>query len=198
MTQRIEYGKFVIEVVSLERLDLLDKNARFFRAEQFKRLVENVKADGQLSQIPFCVQRQDGRFLVLSGNHRVKAAKAAGLAEIPIIFPTQPLTEQQELAIQLSHNAIAGQDDPVILKELWDQLSDVNLKMYSGLDDKQLGALLKMPMPALSDVRLDFRTTTFLFLPDEIEQVKAIFADATRCCWHAWRNTTGCSTRSRK
>ena len=41
----------------------------------------------------------------------------------------KPLTEQQELAIQLSHNAIAGQDDPVILKELWDTLGDVNLPL---------------------------------------------------------------------
>ncbi len=180
MTQRIVYGSFVIEVVPLEKLDLLEKNARFMRSETFTRLVENIRADGQISQLPFCVKRDTGRFLVLSGNHRVKGARAADLADIPIIYPTEPLTEEQELAIQLSHNAIAGEDDPVVLKELWDTLSRVESKMYSGLDDKALGTLLQAPMPALSDVRLDFRTTTFLFLPTEVDRIRTTFEDARK------------------
>lgn len=179
MSELIVYGPFTIEVVAVDSLDLLEKNARFMRNETFRRLVENVKQDGQLSQIPFCVRRPGDRFLVLSGNHRVKAAKAADLTAIPVVYYTDKvLTPDEELAIQLSHNAIAGEDDPVILKELWDGLESVTLKQYSGLDDKILGALLKAPMPALSDVRLDFRTTTFLFLPEEVERVKAVFAEA--------------------
>ena len=42
--------------------------------------------------------------------------------------------------------AIAGEDDPLILNQLWGELADVKLKMYSGLDDKSLKLLLKMPM----------------------------------------------------
>jgi hypothetical protein len=177
---RIQVGHFTIEVVPLDKLDLLEKNARFMRAETLRRLVENIKADGQLSQIPFCLKQPppSDRFLVLSGNHRVLGARGAGLTEIPIMWTDAALTRDQQLAIQLSHNAIAGEDDPVILKELWDELQDVSLKMYSGLDDKALGLLLKTPMPALSDVRLDFRTTTFLFLPEELEQLKTAFAQA--------------------
>lgn len=178
MSQRIEFGRFVIEVVPVDRLDLLEKNARFMTSATFDRLVQNIRQDGQISQLPFCVERESGRLLVLSGNHRVKAARKAGIEFIPIIRPTQALTPQQELAIQLSHNAIAGEDDPVILKELWDSLADVDLKMYSGLDDKSLGTLMKQEMPALADVRLDFRTVTLLFLPNEVDQVKAAFAGA--------------------
>ena len=178
--QRIEYGNFVIEVVPVALLDLLEKNARFMRTETFQRLVANIKTDGQISQLPFCVQRESGRFLVLSGNHRVKGAKSAELAEIPIIYPKAPLTHDQELAIQLSHNAIAGEDDPVILRELWSELSTVDMKMYSGLDDKSLAVLEKTQMPSLADVRLDFRTTTFMFLPEEVTEVVAAFKEAQR------------------
>jgi hypothetical protein len=176
---RIAFGRFTIEVVSLDRLDLLEKNARYMRNETFRRLVENVKEDGQLSQIPFCVQ-QGERFKVLSGNHRVQAARSAGLTEIPIIYTTEQLTREKELAIQLSHNAIAGEDDPTILKELWDELNTVAGKLYSGLDDKALAQLAAVAMPALAEVKLDFRTISMMFLPDEPGQLQAHFDEARK------------------
>lgn len=176
---RIEYGRFVIEVVALDRLDLVEKNARFMRNEVLRRLVDNIKQDGQVSQIPFCVPRGD-RFVVLSGNHRVKAARLAGLSEIPIIFTSEALTRDQELAIQLSHNAIAGEDDPVILKDLWNELTTVSAKLYSGLDDKTLATLAAIAMPAISEVKLEFRTLSFLFLPEETEELQRTFDDARK------------------
>lgn len=172
--QRLEYGPFIIEVVAVDRLDLLEKNARFMKAETFRRLVDNIKQDGQVSQLPFCVPRGD-RFLVLSGNHRVKGAQKAGLTELPIIYPRAPLTRDQELAIQLSHNAIAGEDDPTILKELWQELTTVDAKLYSGLDDKTMATLAAVSMPALAEVKLEFRTLSFLFLPTELPQIQQAF-----------------------
>lgn len=177
--KRIEYGRFVIEVVALDRLDLVEKNARFMRNEVLRRLVDNIKQDGQVSQIPFCVPRGD-RFVVLSGNHRVKAARLAGLTEIPIIFTSEALSRDQELAIQLSHNAIAGEDDPVILKDLWSELTTVSAKLYSGLDDKLLATLAAIAMPAISEVKLEFRTLSFLFLPEEAEELQRTFDDARK------------------
>lgn len=175
--REISFGRFKIAVVAIDRLDLLDKNARFFRAEVFRKLVENIKQDGQLSQIPFCVRRGD-RFLVLSGNHRVKAAKAAGLDEIPIIYTDDQLTADKELAIQLSHNAIVGQDDPIVLAALWADLKDVSAKLYSGLDDQIMATLPKPDLRSLCEVRMDFRTLSFMFLPEEVEQVKDAFKAA--------------------
>lgn len=176
---RIAYGRFVIEVVALDRLDLVEKNARFMKNEVLRRLVENIREDGQISQVPFCVPRGD-RFVVLSGNHRVKAARLAGLSEIPIIYPTEHLTRDQELAIQLSHNAIVGEDDPVILKDLWEELTTVSAKLYSGLDDKALATLAAVTLPALAEVKLDFRTVSFLMLPEELESLQTVFDEARR------------------
>ena len=48
----------------------------------------------------------------------------------------------------LSHNALAGKDDPYILKELYDKILDLNWKEYSGLDDKTLELLDKMTADA--------------------------------------------------
>ena len=68
----------IIEIDPRE-LKLLKMNARFMRHEEFQRLVANIKQDGQLTSAPFAARNPDGTYEVLSGNHRVQAAIAAGL-----------------------------------------------------------------------------------------------------------------------
>ena len=122
---------------------------------------------------------EDGEFVyeVLSGNHRVKAAIDAGLKNIEFMVTHQPLSHQQRTAIKLSHNSITGEDDPKILKELFDTL-DTDFKLYSGLDDKKLQQLLDTNAPALSLPTLEYQTMAIIFLPDELEEVKRIYEKA--------------------
>jgi hypothetical protein len=160
-------------------LKLLDTNARFMAHEQFAALVANIRRDGKLTSVPFVWHDQvSGTLEVLSGNHRVKAAVEAGLTEISWMQTSDPLTRQQRIAIQLSHNAIAGQDDPSLLKALYDELQDVDWRAYSGLDDKTLALLEKVELDSLSEANLDFATVQILFLPHELESAKRALADA--------------------
>ncbi len=62
-----------LEMVTPGELKLLEKNARYMKAEQFQSLVENIKKDGNLSSLPLCYREKDGKLRVLSGNHRVQA-----------------------------------------------------------------------------------------------------------------------------
>lgn len=156
-----------IEEVELGGLKLLELNARYMRHETFKALVENLRRDGQLTSVPFAVREPDGAYLVLSGNHRVKAAIAAGIERAAVMLCDEPLSEQRRIAIQLSHNAIAGQDDPATLKNLYDQLQDIDWRLYSGLDDKTLELLEQVGIGSLSEAALDFQTITLTFLPTE-------------------------------
>ena len=105
----------------LSELKLLEKNARYMKGPQFERLVENIRRDGVLTSFPL-VHREGKALEVISGNHRVSAAIKAGIEESDVIEVTTPLTRQQFVALQLSHNAIAGQDDPNILRSLYDEL----------------------------------------------------------------------------
>ena len=165
-----------IVMAPLAQCDLLEKNARFMPVEQYRRLVENIKRDGQLTSVPFAVERE-GRYLILSGNHRVKAAQDAGLKEILILCAEAgSLTHEQQVAIQLSHNAIAGQDDLAILRELYDEIGDVALKEYSGLDDALFGRMQPPNMDPLSEEGLEFRMVTIAFLPHEQERAEALLA----------------------
>jgi malonyl CoA-acyl carrier protein transacylase len=68
----------------------------------------------------------------LSGHHRVDAAKAAGEEWLLILFTDRELSRQEQIAIQLSHNAISGEDEPTVLRELWGEL--VALGALGGMD----------------------------------------------------------------
>ena len=134
----------------------------------------------------------DGKYEVLSGNHRVQAAISAGLQTIPCIITDDPLSEEQRIAIQLSHNAIVGQDDPDILKKLYDKILDIDLKEYSGLDDKTLGLLDKAQSQAMSEANLEFQVLSIVYLPDELKAAQAVIdkaRDAVKNCENVWLAT---------
>lgn len=168
-----------IERLPLAELELLELNARFMRHETFQQLVENVRRDGCLTSVPFAVWNpKKKRFKVLSGNHRVQAAIEAGVVEADVMVSDDKLSEQQQIAIQLSHNALAGEDDPALLKELYDRLDNVDWRTYSGLDDKVLELLEEVGGASLTEARLDWRTVAILFLPEELERARAALEDA--------------------
>lgn len=152
------------------------------RHEVFQRLVENIKRDGGLmGNTPFAwLLHDDGTrqpanppvYEVLSGNHRVKAARAAELETIEITVTDTYLPPERRKAIQLSHNALVGEDDPSLLKALYEGIDSVDLRLYTGLDDKGLGLLLDAPVAPLSEAGLEFQTIALTFLPHEREAVE--------------------------
>jgi hypothetical protein len=111
----------------LKELKLLKKNARYMAEPEFNRLVANLKRDGVLTSLPL-VYREE----VLSGNHRVQAALKAGIEDADVIEVTSELTQEQQRAIQLSHNALTGKDDPSILREIYESLS-LDWQKYSAV-----------------------------------------------------------------
>jgi hypothetical protein len=166
-----------LELAAPGELRLLEKNARYMKAEQFQNLVENVKKDGNLSSLPLCYREKDGKLRVLSGNHRVMAARQAGVEQVLVLLIGEEKEADERLAIQLSHNAIAGQDDLVILKELWESIKDVQARMYAGLDSDTLKALEGIQFAAISEQRLRYKLTTFMFLPEELEDLDQLLKE---------------------
>ena len=127
-------SRFKIKEVELSKIDLIEKNARFMTNDTFMQLVSNIKRDGQLSSVPFVVEKENGRFVVVSGNHRVQAAKQAGLVKANVMYVHEDnITNDEIRAIQLSHNSIEGQDDPEILRQLLDEIQDVAMKEYAHI-----------------------------------------------------------------
>ncbi len=169
---------YKIDVVNPKDVALLDKNARYMNHDMFQNLVGNIKKDGALSSLPLCWKKPDGATVVLSGNHRIQAATQAGLSFIMVLVIDRDLSRSEQVAIQLSHNAISGKDDQAILKSLWDEIEDIDLRQYAGLDSELLNELDKMEFCTISDAQPDFKQVILLFLPEEIDQLKALMTDA--------------------
>jgi len=149
--------------VKLKTLRTLEarKNARYMKGEQFNQLVENLRRDGVLTSLPLVHEQ-----LVLSGNHRVLAAIKAGIEEADVVEILGPLPEARKLALQLSHNAITGQDDPSILALLYAEL-DLDWKTYSGVNDDVLKGMEELDLASLSAGATTYQDMLLTFLPEE-------------------------------
>jgi hypothetical protein len=169
-----------IRTVDPRQIKLLDTNARFMRYEQYQRLVDNVRRDGRLTSVPFCWEPEPGLLEVLSGNHRVQAAVDAELPAVEVMVSLDPLSPDERLGIQLSHNSIAGEDDPATLRMLYDSISTVELRDYAGLDDKTLDLLAKVEVGSLSEANLDFASVQLVFLPPELDTARDALEQARK------------------
>lgn len=159
-------SKFKIAEVELSDIKLVKKNAHFMEQSTFNALVRNIRRDGQLSSVPFCVKHADGKYTVVSGNHRTQAAKMAGLTSIYVMYIDEAeTTNDWLLATQLSHNSIVGQDDAELLKQLLDEITDVAMKEYAHISNEILDSVkdidytVEMPNNEIIPITLMFVDT---------------------------------------
>ncbi|MGE4536306.1 MAG: ParB N-terminal domain-containing protein [Desulfovibrio sp.] len=153
---------------------LRKENARYFKKDVFKQLVDNVKSDGMLSSMPLCYEPEPGVLEVLSGNHRVKAAVAAGIPRILVMVLLGELDESRLTSIQLSHNALVGLDDPQVLASLWAKIRETQDRLYAGLSSDALGEMEKVKLVTFSTPSLATRTMTFAFVDTDAAQVAEV------------------------
>lgn len=144
-----------------------EKNAHYFTPEKFKQLVANIKKYGRLSSIPL-VYRDNEKFRLIDGAHRVEAAKEAGLENI-LVFIEAPETKDEIISKQLSYNALVGKDDPVVLAELFNSIDDLNLRLETGLENE----LTNIDYSAINISLAQSKEILFFFLPDDYEEVQA-------------------------
>lgn len=144
-------------------------NARFMDQQMMQRLVDNIQKDGRLESTPLVCEHTDpGKFWIISGHHRIEAATKAHLKYIIVMVIT--VKDMDELrAKQLSHNSIEGEDDDVILAKMYENLKDLQAKVYSGLQDK----LQPVSVLSLSFKAGSFESFTVAFLPTEIASFDA-------------------------
>lgn len=171
-------SRFKIKEVELSKIDLIEKNARFMTNDTFMQLVSNIKRDGQLSSVPFVVEKKNGRFVVVSGNHRVQAAKQAGLVKANVMYVHEDnITNDEIRAIQLSHNSIEGQDDPEILRQLLDEIQDVAMKEYAHISREildgagDLNYTIELPNNEMVPVTLMFVDTSKVQFDELMEKL---------------------------
>jgi hypothetical protein len=132
------------------------------------QLIENIRQDGCLTSTVLTCVHGDG-LEILSGHHRVEASIAAEIETIDVLVITSPLSAKRKIAIQLSHNAVVGEDDPAVLADLYASLGLTDRK-YSGLDDDAMAALADVDLSGLGVGAPRYFDMVIEFLPEEAEQ----------------------------
>ncbi len=169
MADKIQLGAGLeLWKVSISDLREQDLNARSMPAAMFERLTETINGDKRLEALPFCALT-DKALDIVSGHHRIRAAKAAGLSEIFVLVDVTNLTKSQIKAKQLAHNAIAGVDDHSILLEIFAQIESVE-DMRESFIDKD--ALVNLKGITLDEVRMDVenKSVYLTFLPEYFDR----------------------------
>lgn len=164
---------YKLAVVPPAQIEGVEKNAHYMPKRVYDQLKANIERDKNLSSLPFCWRKPDGSFVALSGNHRTRIAAEVGVPLVLLLYTDEKLSRPQQVAIQLSHNSLVGQDNPVTLRELWDEVSDLNWKVYTGLDDGLLKTIEPVAVTRITEEGLRFEELILLFLSPEIERIEA-------------------------
>ena len=164
----------IIAKVQIDKVREQDINARIMKKEMQDQLTANIKNRGQLESLPLLAEK-DGVLEIVSGHHRIKSARAAGMKEIIAIIDVSGLSRSKIASKQLAHNAISGFDDPSVLREICKMLDDVDdmLESFIGKDimEEPLEQYNKLLSP---EVHFDFKNVTFSFLPHQVKDMDAL------------------------
>lgn len=168
-----------IRVVPIVDLREQDVNAQQMQPRHFERLKENIRARGQIESLPYCHRPDDeGPYHIISGHHRAKAARAAGLTEIPVIVDVKPMSRSEVIARQIAHNELHGNPDAEILAQLIAEIDNVDDLLMTGLDEDLLPTLSdeKDTPLGLPSADLDWRLVAMTFLPNQLESFRDALA----------------------
>jgi len=165
---------FVIAWANVEDLKEQDKNAHLMNPVMFSQLTENIKKRGALESVPFCALV--GKSIeIVSGHHRVRAAREAGVKRIIILLDITGLSRSSIAAKQLAHNFINGYDDRDLVSEIAKLITEVDDMIESYLEKTQIevqqidvGALLN---PAMD---IEWKEVSFLFLTSQFAKFKEL------------------------
>jgi ParB/RepB/Spo0J family partition protein len=167
-------------MVDVDNLVRNSWNPNDMEAEFFEAIVSQVKQEG-MNQ-PILVRpdpNEEGKFVIVDGEHRWKAAKLAGRKRIAIIVV--PFDETTAKVRTLSMNNLRGQNIPIklarLLVDLHKEYTPADIRKMTGIgeeDQTSVLELLKVPDFKPSDgVKLSAAdverpiTVTIGLLPDE-------------------------------
>jgi hypothetical protein len=153
------------------------KNPRVIRDEKFKKLVASLQEFPQmLEKRPLvCFTDTDGKFVVLGGNMRLRAAQELKLESLPIML-ADDWTEEQKAEFLIKDNVGFGEWNWEELANDWDsEKLDVWGLDVPGfdIDADKLGEDFTLP----DGDKAPFQQMTFTLADEQAEQIKNAIAD---------------------
>ena len=165
--------KIQIVYVPIELIDEPEWNPNEQDPATFNELVKNIKEIGLREPVLVCPRTEEdktGRYHSVSGSHRVKAARVAGVVEVPCIIESGFDLDMQKFQ-NMRFNLIKGKIDPLKFTRLFDELAakygeEVTRQMMAFIDKaafEQLYQNVRSSLPgemkgALDKARKEIKT----------------------------------------
>jgi ParB family chromosome partitioning protein len=131
-----------------------DQPRKYFSEESLEQLAASLKKTGQLQPIRVRWGEEHGKWVIISGERRYRAALLAGLKTVSCLFSDKPLTESEVRQESLIENLLREDLRPIEAANGYQQLMELNgwtmlqvaeaLNISKGTVSKAL-ALLKLP-----------------------------------------------------
>lgn len=200
--EKISYRFDEINIREIEESPL---NAQVLEGKEFDRLVNSIKKDGCLTSSILIMEQPDKKYMCISGHHRIKASKKAGLKKVPCLIIPE-IDESTRIRLQLSHNDIHGTSDELLLSTLMQKLNESDIELVKVINNEvkekikeELNKDIKIDVPKYRYVNLclleqnkddleqmieslnsDETTSNYLLTKDEFKDVYEILTLAYR------------------
>jgi len=177
--------------VKINQIKPNPKNPRTIKDERFDKLKKSIQDfPDMLNKRPLvCFTDTDGKFVVLGGNMRLKAAKDLGLKELPIILADE-WTEEQKAEFLIKDNVGFGEWDWNELNPDWDteQLEGWGLEVPGfNMNADGLGTDFTLP----DGDKAPFQQMTFTLADEQAEQIKNAISDIKETQEYKYAETMG-------
>jgi len=132
-------------------LDRVGQPRRVFQDKALEELAQSIRANGIIQ--PLVVRPRDGRYQLVAGERRWRAARLAGIADVPVFV--QEVSEDRLLEITLVENIQREDLNPIEVAHAFDrlardlQLSHDEIARRTGKDRTSITntlRLLKLPV----------------------------------------------------
>jgi ParB family chromosome partitioning protein len=117
--------------IPIDKITLPKKQPRsYFDPQKISKLATSIKKHGVLESL--IVRLVNGEYELVAGERRLRAAKEAGLTEVPIVIISNDLSDNQVLEISLIENLQREDLNPVEETEGILELLSIELDVNSG------------------------------------------------------------------
>lgn len=143
-------------------VDLIDPNPfqprSAFPEETLRELAESIRSSGVLQ--PILVRRVDGKFQLIAGERRLRAARMAGLQAVPAVI--RDLGDRETLELAVTENVMREDLNPIEVAHAYDSLQE-----RFQLSHEEIAARIGINRSTVSN------TLRLLGLPEQIQNMVA-------------------------
>lgn len=172
--------------VKISQLKSNPKNPRVIRDDKFEKLKKSLQDfPDMLEKRPLVVfTDKDGKYVVLGGNMRLKAAKEIGMKELPVIVADE-WTEEQKAEFLIKDNVGFGEWNHEELANEWDMFSlqEWGLDLPVNVDVNYSEKNKEIDIDALDEqmtIKLNYTSDEYWIVK---EQLSKIASTAEQAVW---------------